>query len=650
MDTIEELKYYCNEPYPVGALMLTGEWGCGKTYLINNTLEEELKTTHVILRVSLFGIESVEELHKEVKKCWVYALAKSREPISGISEKAKKAGGVIKTFAEKGVEFLPDSIKTIANGVLSLDVIDFVKIEPLMEGKRVVLVFDDLERKSISIKGLLGCINDYCENQHISTIVVANEEKINPTEDEKKQYDEIKEKIIQRTIRYTPDYSAVVSNVISSIVHENEKTEVDSYGAFLENNEDAINSIFSGASIDDIPLNQLVSKKYAGSSKEELENEKEKKQELLKHRPHNIRSLKCAIQDFRRVYSLLVEKHIDNKEKWLFTYLSYVLCFRAGLIPESSKYGTLFSDEKVSILYPGFYDDKYITSGIKQWIRHGEWENDALNEELNRIVNREKAITPEDKARTYGILDLDEADMKEGYPRLLEKAYAGTLELDDYVNLLCNSCLARKNNIQPFDIDWEKLCNGISVRIATMLQEEIDEPCYCRRIGEDRKEEYLPKEWNAYKIIDEFLSANTLMFKKNKALYVGLIKTEPLSALIQTQNKRFDIFDIEMAEATAMGFEAAPNAEKNSFIDYFKRMWQANICSQDYKIKLPEEGFQELKNRISQLLNKYQAESLSIAEVHTRRFLETIDDLISEQKQRVKKVSNKEGKAAEELS
>ena len=650
MDTIEELKYYCNEPYPVGALMLTGEWRCGKTYLINNTLEEELKTTHVILRVSLFGIESVEELHKEVKKCWVYALAKSREPISGISEKAKKAGGVIKTFAEKGVEFLPDSIKTIANGVLSLDVIDFVKIEPLMEGKRVVLVFDDLERKSISIKGLLGCINDYCENQHISTIVVANEEKINPTEDEKKQYDEIKEKIIQRTIRYTPDYSAVVSNVISSIVHENEKTEEESYGVFLENNEDAINSIFSGASIDDIPLNQLVSKKYAGSSKEELENEKEKKQELLKHRPHNIRSLKCAIQDFRRVYSLLVEKHIDNKEKWLFTYLSYVLCFRAGLIPESSKYGTLFSDEKVSILYPGFYDDKYITSGIKQWIRHGEWENNALNEELNRIVNREKAITPEDKARTYGILDLDEADMKEGYPRLLEKAYAGTLELDDYVNLLCNSCLARKNNIQPFDIDWEKLCNGISVRIATMLQEEIDEPCYCRRIGEDRKEEYLPKEWNAYKIIDEFLSANTLMFKKNKALYVGLIKTEPLSALIQTQNKRFDIFDIEMAEATAMGFEAAPNAEKNSFIDYFKRMWQANICSQDYKIKLPEEGFQELKNRISQLLNKYQAESLSIAEVHTRRFLETIDDLISEQKQRVKKVSNKEGKAAEELS
>ena len=28
MNTIEELEYYCEEPQPVGALMLTGEWGC----------------------------------------------------------------------------------------------------------------------------------------------------------------------------------------------------------------------------------------------------------------------------------------------------------------------------------------------------------------------------------------------------------------------------------------------------------------------------------------------------------------------------------------------------------------------------------------------------------------------------------------------
>ena len=34
MNLIEELKNYCAINNPVGALMLSGEWGCGKTYLI----------------------------------------------------------------------------------------------------------------------------------------------------------------------------------------------------------------------------------------------------------------------------------------------------------------------------------------------------------------------------------------------------------------------------------------------------------------------------------------------------------------------------------------------------------------------------------------------------------------------------------------
>lgn len=64
MNTVEELKYYCAERQPVGALMLTGEWGCGKTYLLNNSLADELKDSYVFLRVSLFGMESIEEVKK----------------------------------------------------------------------------------------------------------------------------------------------------------------------------------------------------------------------------------------------------------------------------------------------------------------------------------------------------------------------------------------------------------------------------------------------------------------------------------------------------------------------------------------------------------------------------------------------------------
>ena len=29
MDTLDEIKYYCKEANPAGALLLTGQWGCG---------------------------------------------------------------------------------------------------------------------------------------------------------------------------------------------------------------------------------------------------------------------------------------------------------------------------------------------------------------------------------------------------------------------------------------------------------------------------------------------------------------------------------------------------------------------------------------------------------------------------------------------
>ena len=43
MRTLDELMYYCEEPEPVGAVLLTGEWGCGKTYLMDTEMKEALK-------------------------------------------------------------------------------------------------------------------------------------------------------------------------------------------------------------------------------------------------------------------------------------------------------------------------------------------------------------------------------------------------------------------------------------------------------------------------------------------------------------------------------------------------------------------------------------------------------------------------------
>ena len=52
MNTVDELVDYCRELEPVGALMLSGEWGCGKTYLIEHDLKDALNTEAIVLRIS----------------------------------------------------------------------------------------------------------------------------------------------------------------------------------------------------------------------------------------------------------------------------------------------------------------------------------------------------------------------------------------------------------------------------------------------------------------------------------------------------------------------------------------------------------------------------------------------------------------------
>ena len=521
MDIIEELKYYCNEPQPVGAIMLTGEWGCGKTYLLKNELTEIMKDTHIFIHLSLFGIESIEDIHKEVKKKWMYAMADSKHSLK-ISDNMKNVGKGLKNATESITDYLPETIGKITKGVLSINVIDFVSIKSQIGDKKVILIFDDLERANLSVIDLLGCINEYCENMHINTIVVANEKKIKQSDDTREiAYNEIKEKIIQRTIHYIPNYSNIISSVIDGIIipEGKDKEGFKKYKAFIKENENSINAIFSGCSLEKVSNEHMTSQKSHIYSRQEMEIENNKEQEVLKYRPHNIRSLKFAIEDFRRIYSILNEKNVENKEKWLFSYLSYVLCYKAGMATDGQRYGTLFSDEKISIVYKGFYNKKYITGGIISWIREGKWEEDAINAEIDYSVMRDKAKLPVDKVRVNSLLDIEESDIQEGFPILINEAYDGVLELRDYLGLLLNSALARKHNIKLSDIDWEKICKGINIQIDKMIQSGEDKPHLKAIVSDYDNNSFSAEEMNAYKIIDEFDGTVQIVLYSLKVAY-----------------------------------------------------------------------------------------------------------------------------------
>ena len=80
--------YYCHECEPVGALLLSGEWGCGKTHLIEHELKDALADTSVVLRISLFGMTLPEEIHVTVRREWMAEYCK----IKGIDKVTEKIG------------------------------------------------------------------------------------------------------------------------------------------------------------------------------------------------------------------------------------------------------------------------------------------------------------------------------------------------------------------------------------------------------------------------------------------------------------------------------------------------------------------------------------------------------------------------------
>lgn len=209
MNVSDELKIYINCKEHTGAFLLTGKWGCGKTYLIKKLKSEIDSDNKVMLIVSLFGIDSVDMLTKTIKEQVLklfFGITEDNHNIDFI----QKIVNMISRFSDK-----LSSIK--ANVSLTLN--EFINIEKKVEffgkSKEIILVFDDFERSNLNTIELLGVINEFCENRQIKTIVIADEEKIESDKEiGTKSYKDFKEKVIQSTCRLSVNYDEVIANII----------------------------------------------------------------------------------------------------------------------------------------------------------------------------------------------------------------------------------------------------------------------------------------------------------------------------------------------------------------------------------------------------------------------------------------------------
>ncbi len=194
------------------AILLSGAWGIGKSHFIIHHLKSHIRQVptlddnskqYYLVYISLFGVNSIEELHKKVF-LELYPLVRS---------------GAMRGIKAVGRSFY----SAVFNGNID-DILKDLGYEELDWGKYgdVLFCFDDIERRGdgLSIKSLSGFINHLADTHHRKVILVANEDKIEPktTNENNTTFSELKEKIIGLQIEFEQAFEDTFENILQEYV------------------------------------------------------------------------------------------------------------------------------------------------------------------------------------------------------------------------------------------------------------------------------------------------------------------------------------------------------------------------------------------------------------------------------------------------
>lgn len=298
------LDYYCNLSHePHFAVLLKGEWGCGKTWFINRYCEKLKANNQKCLYVSLYGMTSFPEIED--------AFFQQLQPF--LSSKPVVLVRNIFTQVIKGTLKIDLNHDGKEDGTLTIGTPDLNLTQYFTNLDKILLIFDDLERCQIDISNLLGYINYFVEHQGLKVIVVANEDELfkQDSSNLSNSYKNIKEKLIGKTFAVYLDFEGALENFITRVNNPD-------VGRFLSENTELIEDLYQKA-------------KY-----------------------ENLRNLKQIVLDFERIFEVLPDR-AKSKPELLQDILKILIALsieiKRGAIPSKdiSKLNGVYTSESLSI-------------------------------------------------------------------------------------------------------------------------------------------------------------------------------------------------------------------------------------------------------------------------------------------------------------
>ena len=338
-----------------GALMVSGEWGCGKTYHIEKVIIPTLRQDGWNpTKVSLFGIESVNEIplriaanykrtEKENKKLWLY---------DWIKEKAGKVVAKGTQFASS-ISWLESFVdmKTLVSTNSGL-------LYKLIPTEKTVIILDDIERviDTIDVHTLLGAINELVEQRGYKVIVIANNSYMQQKGEAKLVF---KEKVIEKTLVYEPDVVSIFKELCG-------KGYSSPFTAFMTAQKAV----------------EVIDPSYPSY--------KEDKGLLVEL--HNIRILKFALAHFSKIYEVCNAFLKDENKDTADSFLLSLWACTVGVAIEYKKDRLTYKDRLQFAQYVEL-------SSIDWEFGDDDWKADGLFDDTQEDEEQEKQ--KEEKQREY---------------------------------------------------------------------------------------------------------------------------------------------------------------------------------------------------------------------------------------------------------
>ena len=631
-DLVESILDYVRSDYTDYAVMINGEWGSGKTHFWNHKVKNKIESLqlngkkYTTIYMSLYGISNLEEISKKIFIETTQLMDKNLRKYMH-----SKGQTTIPEYAKTGIDMA--NLFGVTDNGNRLDYGEFFSTNDK------VLCFDDLERANVDVIDILGYINNFVEHDHIKTIIICNEkelstklkssnlemktfiatylldkqgdldkndkpmvekirDKIEYVFDKANDYERIKEKLIGETFEYAPQFDYIINGILMR--YENDADLI----RFLRENTKLIINTFH------------------------------------KSGTRNLRILKHALKDFRKIYEMVNKSYPNTNYRVLQTMLIFTIAIsfeiKAGRITKDKFVNISNNEEYKAVLvssrvlmdnrqfYIKEFDNNYYYNFkaeyrffkfIEYYVRTRIFNMKIFKDDMEAIINTVdiEKLPSYKRLLTEEYWKIPDDQFNNVIMEIIDNIKSGEIELINIVKLYAYFSYFSRKGLINIDLRTIKseFFNGMNIaslksNYCANVEEELNKIAI-KEVGEDMEE-----------ILTYFNRLNLqLLDKKYKELADEIFKCIPIR-----MEQFYELFDKECM-----------NIPIFKYVDPYQ-MFQRISCAANEDIMLIKE---KMQNRANKYTKEIEPEMKNI-----KQLKQIIDDYIKGKEITIKMVTLKE--------